>query len=370
MSDEQNKMQTLFAPVEPDWSPGRSARIASRIDRRLNRSPLRRWFPLSFGLAAVGALAFGFAVGTLRGPAETVLRFDDGSVVTPLSVASRVERLEGTDPRVGVRIRGGAVHFAVTPNPERIFYVDAGPVLIEVLGTDFTVSPGSSGTRVAVEHGRVRVRWSTGNAILVNGESGTFPPRETRAVQPEIIPTTEPIVSAESNSETPVKAVRSRSVANRVAWKSLAQSGRYEEAFVELDKSVRHFGGTSVVDGAEALLLAADTARLSGHPTQAVPHLRELVRRYPRDPRASLGAFTLGVVLLDELGRPRDAGPAFALSRKLAPRGDLVEDAWAREVESLFRSGDSGNARRMAEQYLKLYPSGRRAPSVRRYGSM
>jgi transmembrane sensor len=370
MSDEQNKMQALFAPVEPDWSPGRRASVSSRIERRLNRSLSRRFIAVSFGLAAVGVLAFGFVAGSLRGPADSVLRFDDGSVVTPLSVDARLERFAVADPRVGVRIHGGAVHFAVTPNPARIFYVDAGPVLIEVLGTAFSVSPVAAGTRVLVEHGRVRVRWSTGNAILVNGESGTFPPPDALAVQPTIVPTTDPIVTAESISEQPAKAVRSRPVANRIAWKSLAQSGRYEEAFVELDRSVRNFGGASTVDGAEALLLAADTARLSGHPSQAVPHLRELVRRYPRDPRASLGAFTLGVVLLDELGRPRDAGPAFALSRKLAPRGDLVEDAWAREVESLFRSGDSVNARRMAEQYLKLYPSGRRAPFVRRYGGM
>lgn len=362
MSDEQDKMQALFVPVETDWNHGRSARVASQIDRRLNRSSSRRWIPASLGLVMAGALAFGFATETFRGPAETVLRFDDGSVVTPLSKDSRVERLASTDPRVGVRIKSGPVHFAVTPNPARIFYVDAGPVVIEVLGTAFTVSPVASGTRVLVEHGRVRVRWSTGNVILVNGESGTFPPPETLAEPSELVPTPVPIVSA--------KVVRPRLAANRVAWKSLAQSGRYEEAFVELDRSVRHFGGASAIDGAEALLLAADTARLSGHPSQAVPHLRELVRRYPHDPRASLGAFTLGVVLLDELGRPRDAGPAFALCRKLAPRGDLVEDAWAREVESLFRSGDGGNARRMAEQYLKLYPSGRRAPFVRRHGGM
>ncbi len=370
MLDEQSAVQELFEPVEPNWTPQRKQRVAEQVERRLARGPSRRGFRWLAGLATAGATASVIVAGSMWRPGDSALRFDDGSVVTSLSDDGRVERFAIGDPRVGVRILGGAVHFSITPNPSRVFHVDVGGLAVEVLGTTFTVVPAGSRTRVAVERGRVRVRWASGTAILADGQAGTYPPVPGPEVKPELVAAVEPDKPAESIGENATKMGRPPPAANRAAWKSLAQSGRYEEAFVELDRNVQRFGVPSAIDGAESLLLAADTARLSGHPAHAVPHLRELVRRHPRDPRASLAAFTLGVVLLDELGRPRDAGPAFALSRQLAPRGDLVEDAWAREVESLFRSGDRAAARRLAEQYLKLFPSGRRAAFVRRHGGL
>jgi len=49
-------------------------------------------------------------------------------------------------------------------------------------------------------------------------------------------------------------------------------------------------------------------------------------------------AFTLGRVLLDELGRPSEAVDAFPLARSSG--GPLAEDALAREVEALSRAGE------------------------------
>src|SRR4029078_6965903 len=135
-----------------------------------------------------------------------------------------------------------------------------------------------------------------------------------------------------------------------------------------------------VRDDTADLLLAADAARLSGHPTEAVPYLDSVLRGHARDPRASvaalrrghalvaaacLAAFPLGRVLLAELGRPSEAVDAFALARSSG--GPLAEDALAREVEALARAGDVTRSRELALLYRRLYPNGRRAKAVSRF---
>ena len=84
--------------------------------------------------------------------------------------------------------------------------------------------------------------------------------------------------------------------------------------------------------------------------------------------RAPLAAFTLGRILLYQLGRPAEAADAFALVRKILPEGPLSPDALAREAEAANRAGQRERARGLAEEYVDKYPSGRRLESVRRYG--
>ena len=88
------------------------------------------------------------------------------------------------------------------------------------------------------------------------------------------------------------------------------------------------------------------------------------------DPRAALAAFTLGRVLLDELGRPREAQDAFSRARSLAPAAPLAEDALAREVEAASRAGDVARARALAVEYEVAYPAGTRLRAVRRHGGL
>jgi transmembrane sensor len=125
-----------------------------------------------------------------------------------------------------------------------------------------------------------------------------------------------------------------------------------------------------VRDQAEELLVAADVARLSNHPQQAVAPLRQLMDHHPTDARAPVAAFTLGRVLLEELGEPAQAAAAFSRSRELDPHGALAEDALAREVEAWAGAGDLGRANALARQYVASYPEGRRSSSVRNLGGI
>jgi TolA-binding protein len=120
----------------------------------------------------------------------------------------------------------------------------------------------------------------------------------------------------------------------------------------------------------EALMRSADAARRAGHPAQALPYLRRLLRDHPADARAPLAAFTLGRILLAELDRPAEAADAFALSRRLAPGGPMASHALAREVEAAARSGDAARARRLAETYLADYPAGPHLAAVKGHGGI
>jgi TolA-binding protein len=90
-----------------------------------------------------------------------------------------------------------------------------------------------------------------------------------------------------------------------------------------------------------------------------VAPLRRLIERYPKDLRAPSAAFTLGWVLLTDLGRAREAAAAFAEAERSAPHGLLAEDAAARVAEAWQKAGDSRRATQAARHYEQMYPSGR-----------
>ncbi len=166
-------------------------------------------------------------------------------------------------------------------------------------------------------------------------------------------------VAVPSSAPIPLAATAS-------VWRTKAQEGDFDSAY----RALQSVGPAAVRDEAGDLLLEADVARLSHHPLQALAPLERTVREHPSDPRAPLAAFTLGRVLLDELGRPAEAAGAFAQAQELGAGGPLEEDALAREVEAASRAGDSTRARAAAERYVTRYPSGRRLRSVRRFGGL
>ena len=179
--------------------------------------------------------------------------------------------------------------------------------------------------------------------VLGVGEGGEFPPVATA-------------VPEASLTGVPVESVP---LSPRV-WRDLARRGQYAQAYAALRQTPN-----DVRDEPQDLLLAADVARLSSHPSQAVLPLRKVSQLYPKDPRAPVAAFTLGRVLLDDLGRASEAASAFALAERLGPGGPLAGDALAREVEALKRAGQMAQARVVAQKYVTVHPDGRHAASLR-----
>ncbi|HEY4395439.1 MAG TPA: hypothetical protein VGP64_15315 [Polyangia bacterium] len=82
------------------------------------------------------------------------------------------------------------------------------------------------------------------------------------------------------------------------------------------------------------LFAAADAARLSGHPAEAVAPLTAILARHPGDPRAAAAAYELGRVLAFDLHDRARAAAAFTRAHDLDPSGPLAADAAGHAAEA------------------------------------
>jgi len=351
----ERKWESLGKKVEPAWGPERDRLVRVGIARRAQRRRVAMYAGASvvaLAVVAEGTYAFVSVRGTharadvasvstpvapLSAPVATV-------IVTHLSPETILEPMPDHGGR-GFVLRSGGARFIVSHDAEHPFVVVAGDVMIEDLGTTFTAQyPSADRLDVSVEEGHVTVHARGADTEIAAGTVRQF------AVS-------SPALAIDKPSRAPTAPATS-------SWRPLAENGRYEEAHTAL----KNAGPNAVRDETADLLLAADAARLSGYPAEAVPYLERVVRAHSGDPRSSLASFTLGRVLLDELGRPREAADAFARARSAG--GPLAEDALAREVEAASRAGDTARSRDLAREYQMLYPRGRRAKAVSRFGGL
>jgi transmembrane sensor len=368
--------------LEPQWTPERAEAVRRKMAVTRRKRQVRR--------AGLSVLALLVAVGTgallwRSPPSDAPLADVTVAAVSPETRWSRGPAEPGLE---SVALEQGGAWFNVESKPSRVFRVSAGPVDVDVLGTRFLVERKDKQVHVAVDHGRVRVRWPQGSRELTAGQSAWFPPApepppppQPTAPAPAPVPVLEPRpppaappVPVQPSGRHPVRPQQPLPEPPKTqpqppeppkSWQQLAQEGDFDGAWEALERD----RGALRDDPAE-LLLVADVARLSRHAEMALPPLSQVVERHPDDPRAPLAAFTLGRVLLEELGRPREAAAAFAQARALSPTAPLAEDALAREVEAHSRAGDTARARTLAEDFMRLYPAGQRLRAVRHFGGL
>jgi len=358
MTELDPKVRGALAQIKDGWSAERTEQNLAGTRQRHRRSQRqRKTLGGAAGLLVVtGAVLAAWPrmpapqtlpVPMVASPPPTAaaddrhMQFDDGSHLELLDPATRVVVDEVVRERVSVRLLSGRVRVDVVPRKERAFRVECGLVSVEVIGTAFELRREGERTHVSVLRGRVAVHAPEGSLQLSADEAGWFPR-----------------VPEESRSRPQRKTAKASGSDSN--WQAQAKRGDYKRAF-ELMPSAPE----AVADDVESLLLAADAARLSGHPAQAVPFLRQVTERHPKDPRASLAAFTLGGVLLNQLDRPREADAAYARARRLSLSTTLAQDALARQVEAAKRGGDTARVRELASEYLRRYPDGRRVQWVR-----
>ena len=414
MADLAERVRAAGSHVTAPWTPTRAQEVLAQLKVKKVRRIQRRAAGITLLVVALlgGALLGGKRLRPTVQVTQTQtqaqkptheVKLSDGSLARALDETSQLLLVTTQPERVLIRLHGTA-SFQVTKNPQRLYRVETERVAVEVLGTRFTVSerPDRS-VHVAVSEGRVRVLWDGKQRELAAGSSGEFAvaadpskpsakprpidppaevatPAEALAARPPILASTEPggrhalqtpTRSTRSEPATPAKSPPLPLLPARESWQSLAEQGKFEQAYQQaFDPSAGSpFVRDGEIDPAELLLLA-DVARFSGHPSDAVLPLRRLMKEHPRDPRSPLASFTLGRILLDDLGQPREAAQSFRHAEDLDPDGPLSQDALGREVEAWSRAGEQSLAHSRAEDYVRRYPTGRRLRSVRRYGDL
>jgi len=344
--------------VAPSWGSERLEHNLSRIHARRARQRTRAAWAGALVVASAAALLLAFVLGrkpaalpqssapaaaasAAKSPKTT---FADGSVAR-VSDDGELRVVVATPEHIESVLTTGAADFEVTKHAGRDFVVLAGSVRVKVVGTRFRVERSGERTRVSVAEGKVEVQEGDVRSYLEAGESRFFP-------------SAAPAVAKEEPHVVSGGGARAR-------FLELARGGEFKAAYQVMSQSPAAVGSS-----AEDLFLAADAARLSNHPEQAVGFLRRLTTEHAGDSRAPLSAFTLGRVLLSQLSRPAEAAEAFALARRLRPSGSLAEDALAREAEARAATGSAGQARTLAQQYVARYPQGKHLPTMQRLATV
>jgi hypothetical protein len=152
--------------------------------------------------------------------------------------------------------------------------------------------------------------------------------------------------------------------AGAARWEELAKERRYRDAYDALGPD----GFTHTVASAspKKLFLLGEVARAAGRLREAARAFDALRTKHRGDGRAALAAFELGRLQLDSLGNAAAAAESFADAIALSPGAPFREDAEARRVQALERSGANLACVRARDDYLARYASGPHAPVVRR----
>ncbi len=242
----------------------------------------------------------------------TPVKIADGAVVTPSVTASLQLDPDGRG-QARARLDSGSGRFRVAHADRREVEVAAGDVVVRAWAAEFSVWRRDGATEIWAHRGRVEVLWRGEPLMLTVGEHRRF---------------------------VDGPGVESGRAGD---WRSLARARRWQEAAAALDAS------TAAPARVEELLLAADALRLADRSHEAVPLLRTILERFPRDARAPAAAFSLGRLLLARRA-PADAARAFARVRALAPAGPLAEAALGREVDAWAAARDPAQTRARARR--------------------
>jgi len=387
------------------------ARIASGDASERPRARRRAWLP-RLALAAAMLLAVGgalrwrgearqmsFNVGeparrgvvgeALRGGAEGLpIQFSEGTSVL-LEPAARARVVAVGTHGAEVVVDAGRVDVAVVPRAGGDWTVRSGPFTVRVKGTQFDVGYDAALDRFALRlyHGTVAVSGcgfqertvSAGEQLiaacarhemsvtpLAAAETvAASPPAAAAARSDDVIRDdamqagathAEGVHTAIPAASSPVAAGGGRS------WVELARAGKYGEAY-ELARD--RFDAECADGSAARTLLLGETARLSGHASEARRAYTALRDRFGAAPQAAQAAFGLGRLALDVGGDRVAAEHWFNTYLRESPLGPLASAALGRLLELRVEAGDRKGAQELARQYLERYPSGPRAAAAR-----
>jgi len=280
------------------------------------------------------------ALEAAAGAQPAQLAFADGSSIEALPGA-RVEGLAATGSEFVVLVRQGRARFSVTPGGPRRWLIETKSARVEVVGTVLSVENGADFVEVRVDTGVVLVR----SPLLSDGVQRIQAGQSLRLQTPPAVP---PRAAAPHPRELPPDAAPSAAARTKSA------------------EPVERLGRRRPGSSAAELWTGADQARQFGDAARAAALLERLLYEHPGDSQAALGAYTLGVLQLEQLARPRAAARSFARALELGLATGLQESCYVRRVEALRQAGDVSELRRVADEYVRRFPAGAQRDAMQR----
>jgi len=338
------------------------------------------------------------------------VRFSEGSrfVLTPGSRG----RLRTVDQeRARVAIEHGTARIKVTPATGRLWEVEAGPFLVTVKGTAFTLAwdPADEQFELRLDRGRVVVSGpvSGGELALRAGQrlqvdlpqARTLITEDREAAADALPVASEPVaaVSSEVSSASDVDDVSPASEALETSptdapfatepapaqpsarrasgaaketpkaeergWALDLAKGRWDAILADAEQ--RGIAATLSRASSEELFALASAARYRRRSGLAHDALQTLRRRFPQSPRALDAVFLLGRV-----EETRGNGLTKALARyeeylALAPNGAYAAEALGRKMTVMNKTAGASTAKAVARDYLRRFPQGSHAGAAR-----
>jgi len=359
MTPERETLNVRKVEFTPSELQEGLERLQGRVHRRkTNRTALRAGaIALSCAAAVLVALNLpnvGETAGTK--PLETVsnneekglphgetLRFPDGSGVRLLTDSAQINVIDADEKAPRVELLDGSANFHIVSDETRAFTILSHAIEVTTRGARVSLFPGPSRVRVVVEEGMVEVGSNDEKRELRAGEASWFPPKA------------EAVANLKSEPESKATPARKDPPPSAVEeFRSHHKRAEYSKAYALVST------GAFVLSNQD-LMRAADAARYSGHPTEAIGFLNRVSKG---SALGTTAAFTRGRLYLYELGDAGRAASAFSEARKLAGSGPLAEDALFREIESRVRAGQLSRAKKLAAQFRRSYPSSQRSSAV------
>lgn len=340
------------------------------------------------GQAALGYRVEGGSVldgGYLRqaGGGGMRLLFEEGSkVVFEAGARGRLRSVDGAGSRVVVD--HGTATFDVARSKERRWFVEAGPFLVAVKGTLFTVSwsPSSEHFELRLRHGSVVVSGpiTRGDIELRAGQrlvvdlpkaealitedinSASAPNVASSAPVSAGLPPADALNSAEPFTASPAgvgpgaaptKGITSKAD-RKIAWAEQMASGHWDRILEEVERA--GVNATLEQASSEDLFALADAARYRRRIDLARSALLAQRRRFPNAARSLDAVFLLGRV-----EESRDKSRAIAWYSEYLEHvttGAYAAEALGRKMVLTQELKGREAAKPLAEEYLRRFPKG------------
>jgi len=400
--------RSAVAPMSSAQSESGFDVVLARLGARKRRQT-RNHRLLFAGVSTIAVLAIGISFAHFRQavPSQAPLGYwvEGGQLVEGGYVRAsdpegvRLHFVEGTEVRLPSETRGrllsvddkgarfaieqGLATVSVVHRPEAQWLFDAGPFLVTVHGTVFTVDWDGPSERLGVrlEKGLVSVKGPlskepivirAGQQLSVDLKKKEVRLQETEAAtstglalaeeNPSALPTERP------QEEAPAPAPRVRERVAARSWAAALAAGDVD--FVLADAERRGIAQVMAHATSESLAALADAARYRRKYDLARAALLAQRDRFSGSRRAEEAAFLLGRVeeANEHAGSQAETNKAidwYDRYLKESPRGAYASEALGRKMVATWRSQGAPAARPLAEDYLRFFPHGTYAGAAR-----